>query len=78
MWMEPSVGLRGREMTKAPKLRDVEAIRTIPDFLRLGDIIGVSERPSRLGFPSRWSSPPSFRVSVLPTLPGTVGAEDIG
>ena len=44
MGEEPTVELTVLVKTRTPKLQRIEAIRTIPDFGRLGDLVDVVER----------------------------------
>ena len=79
---EPTVELTVLVKTRTPKLQRIEAIRTAPDFGRLGDLIEVVARAVEAGIfypqesPLNCSSCPYFRECREWTGPGTSKSEE--
>ena len=76
---EPAVEFTVLVKTKVPKVQRIEAIRTISDYQRLGDIIGVVEKAVEAGVfypvesPLNCSGCPFFRPCREWTGPGISG-----
>ena len=76
---EPAVEFTVLVKTKVPKLQRIEAIRTISDFQRLGDLIGVVEKAVEAGVfypvesPINCSGCPYYRPCREWTGPGDSG-----
>ncbi len=74
---EPAVEFAVLVKTKVPKLQKIQAIRTISDYQRLGDVIGVVEKAVGAGVfypvesPINCSSCPFYRPCREWTGPGT-------